>query len=259
MNRSSEQNGPAPVLAATDIRKVYGGLTALDGVKLSLYPGEVLALVGDNGAGKSTLLKILSGNVQPTSGTISIDGTERKFDGPSDATDAGIATVYQDLALALDLNVIDNLYLGRELTYPSGLRRYTRWLDQKRMSREARGQLAQIHITIPDLSAEVGLLSGGQRQAIAIARAVAWCRHALLLDEPTAALGVEQQREVLGLIDRVRHSGIATILVSHQLPHVLEIADRIAVLRRGQVVAVVERRDATTERLVGLITGLEHA
>ncbi len=249
--------GEGPVLVARELTKNYGGLTALDGVSLEVYPGEVLAIVGDNGAGKSTLLGILSGNTKPTSGSLLIGGEERELKGAVDATDAGIATVYQDLALAVDLDVVDNLFLGRELIFRAGPRRWMGWLDRSRMHVEARTALEEIHIRIPDLRTEVGRLSGGQRQAVAIARAVTWCKTALLLDEPTAALGVEQQREVLALIDRVRSAGIATILVSHQLPHVLEIADRIAVMRRGQLVAVVQRRDATTERLLALITGLE--
>lgn len=248
---------PTPILSTKAVTKVYGGLTALGGVDIDLYPGEVLALVGDNGAGKSTLLSILSGNTTPSTGHLVIDGKERHLKGPADATDAGIATVYQDLALALDLNVADNLFLGRETLIPGGPKRWMGWLDRRRMFADARVALDEIHVRIPDLRTECGRLSGGQRQAIAIARAVTWCKRALLLDEPTAALGVEQQREVLALIDRIRGNGIATVLVSHQLPHVLEIADRIAILRRGKLVGVIPRSDATTERLVALITGLE--
>ncbi len=249
--------GEGPVIVAHELTKLYGGLTALDGVSLEVQAGEVLAIVGDNGAGKSTLLGILSGNIKPTSGTLQIAGAVHELRGAVDATDAGIATVYQDLALAIDLDVVDNLYLGRELTVRTAPRRWIGWLDRSRMQAEARTALDEIHIRIPNLAEEVGRLSGGQRQAVAIARAVTWCKKALLLDEPTAALGVEQQREVLSLIDRVRSAGIAVILVSHQLPHVLEIADRIAVMRRGRLVAVIERRGATTERLLALITGLE--
>ncbi|QYN18802.1 ATP-binding cassette domain-containing protein [Amycolatopsis sp. DSM 110486] len=248
-----------PILVAQNLTKIYGGLTALAGISLELYPGEVLALVGDNGAGKSTLLGILSGNITPTSGHLMIDGEVRHLRRPADATAAGIATVYQDLALALDLDVADNLFLGRELSPRQGPGRWVRWLDRRRMMSEARAALDDIHIRIPDLRSECRKLSGGQRQAIAIARAVTWCKRALLLDEPTAALGVEQQREVLALIDKVRAKGIATILVSHQLPHVLEIADRIAVLRRGRLAGVLDRSEASTERLIALITGLETA
>lgn len=248
-----------PILRADNIGKVYGGLTALADVSFELHPGEVLSIVGDNGAGKSTLLGILSGNIGPTSGRLLVDGEPADFRRPIDATDAGIATVYQDLALALDLDVADNLFLGRERTVGHGPGRWMCWLDKRRMLADARDALQDIHIRIPELRTETRRLSGGQRQAIAIARAVTWCRRALLLDEPTAALGVEQQREVLRLIDRVRSKGIATILVSHQLPHVLEIADRIAVLRRGRLVTILSREDATTERLIALITGLDTA
>ncbi|WP_308289171.1 MULTISPECIES: ATP-binding cassette domain-containing protein [Microbacterium] len=248
-----------PILTAENLVKSYGGLTALDGVSFSLYPGEVLALVGDNGAGKSTLLSILSGNSTPTSGHLLVDEAIAHFRRPADATAAGIATVYQDLALALDLDVAANLFLGREVVSRRGPGRWLGWLDEARMVNDARKALSDIHITIPDLDAETRSLSGGQRQAIAIARAITWCQRALLLDEPTAALGVEQQQEVLHLITRVRESGIAVILVSHQLPHVLEIADRIAVLRRGRLVTILEREEANTERLIALITGLEAA
>lgn len=249
----------APILTAENLVKSYGGLTALDDVSFSLYPGEVLALVGDNGAGKSTLLSILSGNSTPSSGRLLVDDAVAHFRRPADATEAGIATVYQDLALALDLDVAANLFLGREVTFRRGPGRWMGWLDSRRMINEARAALSDIHITIPDLDAETRRLSGGQRQAIAIARAITWCQRALLLDEPTAALGVEQQQEVLKLIARVRASGIAVMLVSHQLPHVLEIADRIAVLRRGRLVTILQREAADTERLIALITGLEAA
>ncbi|MFI7066752.1 ATP-binding cassette domain-containing protein [Kribbella sp. NPDC050124] len=258
-NAPDEPRTQAPILRAEGLGKTYGGLTALSDVSFALDPGEVLALVGDNGAGKSTLLSILSGNAVPSTGRLLIDGTETHFRRPADATEVGIATVYQDLALALDLNVADNLFLGREVSLRRGLGRWIRWLDSSKMVADAQTALQDIHIRIPDLRTETRRLSGGQRQAIAIARAVTWCRRALLLDEPTAALGVEQQREVLNLIDRVRRKGIAVILVSHQLPHVLEIADRIAVLRRGRLVAVLQRDEATTERLIALITGLEAA
>ena len=247
----------APILSAERLGKTYGGLTALSDVSFALFPGEVLALVGDNGAGTSTPLNILSGNTAPSTGRLLIDRTETPFRRPADATDAGIATVYQDLALALDLNVADNLFLGREVSVRRGPGRWIRWLDSRTMVAAAQTALDDIHIWIPDLRTETRRLSGGQRQAIAIARAVTWCRRALLLDEPTAALGVEQQREVLNLVDRVRRKGIAVILVSHQLPHVLEIADRIAVLRRGRLVTVLRHEEATTERLIALITGLE--
>lgn len=248
---------PPPVLEARRVSKSYGPAVALEQVSLQLYAGEVLALVGDNGAGKSTLLKILSGNLAPSDGEIAVDGVVRRFRGPTDATAAGVATVYQDLALALDMDVTSNLFLGRELVVKRWPGRWIGWLDRRAMRAETAQALDRVHIRIPDLRRECGHLSGGQRQAIAIARGAAWCDRVLLLDEPTAALGVEQQRQVLNLIERVRDHGTAVVLVSHQLPHVMEIADRIAVLRRGSLAADLPRSAVTVERLVALITGLE--
>jgi ABC-type sugar transport system ATPase subunit len=246
-----------PVLQARGISKSYGSAVALDKVDLAIRRGEVLALVGDNGAGKSTLLKLLSGNLQPTAGEIAVDGKPHRFRGPTDATAAGIATVYQDLALALDLDVTGNLFLGREIVTRRWPGRWLGWMDRRAMQRETAAALDRIHVRVPDLRRECGNLSGGQRQAVAIARGAAWCDRVLLLDEPTAALGVAQQMEVLRLIDRVRSSGTAVVLVSHQLPHVMDIADRIAVLRRGTKAADLPRSEVTVERLVALITGLE--
>jgi fructose transport system ATP-binding protein len=246
-----------PVLETRGLGKRYGSLTALDGVNLTLRAGEVLALVGDNGAGKSTLLKLLAGNTEPTDGHILVNGERHEFRRPADATAAGIATVYQDLALAPDLDVAANLFLGRELRHRHGARRLLRTLDRAEMRRQTELALQRVHIRVPDIGRECSSLSGGQRQAVAIARAVTWCEHVLLLDEPTAALGVEQQREVLNLIASVRTAGTSVILVSHQLPHVMEIADRIAVLRRGRLAAVADKNTVTVEGLVALITGLD--
>ena len=250
-------NNHAPVLETRGLGKRYGSLVALDDVNLALHPGEVLALVGDNGAGKSTLLKLLSGNIEPTAGEVRVNGEPQVFRRPTDATAAGIATVYQDLALAPDLDVTANLFLGRELRHRRGVRRLLRALDRAEMRRQTDLALQRVHIRVPDITRECSRLSGGQRQAVAIARAITWCQHVLLLDEPTAALGVEQQREVLNLIDHVRAEGVSVILVSHQLPHVMEIADRIAVLRRGRLAALTGKDEVTVERLVALITGLE--
>jgi len=246
-----------PVVQARGVMKSYGSVVALSGVDLEIYPGEVLSLVGDNGAGKSTLLKILSGNTPPSSGELLVDGNARTFTGPAEASAAGIATVYQDLALAPDLSVIDNLFLGRELHKTSGLGKLVKWLDHRKMANETRQALDEVHIRIPNIEARIGRLSGGQRQAVSIARAAAWCDRVLLLDEPTAALGVEQQREVLNLIERLKDKGVGVVLVSHQLVHVLEVSDRIAVLRRGRMAGVITRDEATVERLLAMITGLE--
>ena len=250
-------NDQAPVLETRGLGKRYGSLVALDEVNLTLRQGEVLALVGDNGAGKSTLLKLLSGNIEPSAGQILVNGERQAFRRPTDATAVGIATVYQDLALAPDLDVTGNLFLGRELRHRRGVRRWLRALDRGEMRRQADLALQRVHIRVPDITRECSSLSGGQRQAVAIARAITWCQHVLLLDEPTAALGVEQQREVLNLISSVRAEGVSVILVSHQLPHVMEIADRIAVLRRGRLAALTDKDAVTVERLVALITGLE--
>jgi ABC-type sugar transport system ATPase subunit len=245
------------VVEVRGVGKRYGGIEALTDVNLELRRGEILALVGDNGAGKSTLLKILSGNLAPTYGEVLVDGRTVHFTKPAEATAAGIATVYQDLALALDLDVVENMFLGREVRR-RGLGRLTGHLDRAAMTRFTREALEKVHIRIPDVNQPVRSLSGGQRQAVAIARATTWCEHVLLLDEPTAALGVEQQREVLDLMMKIRReSGIAIILVSHQLPHVLEVADRIAVLRRGRIARVFDQAEATNENLISAITGLD--
>lgn len=250
--------GRRPVVEVRNIVKWFGGVQALRGVDLDVLPGEILALVGDNGAGKSTLLKMLAGGLRPDEGEIRIDGVPRHFATPADATAAGIATVYQDLALAPDLDIVENMFLGRELIVRDIPRRWFGHLDRKQMERETKTALDKVHIRIPSSTAKVGDLSGGQRQAVAFARAVTWCDRILLLDEPTAALGVEQQREVLDLILKIRdETGLSIVLVSHQLPHVLEVADRIAVLRRGAIAKIIAAADATSEGLVAAITGLD--
>lgn len=246
-----------PILSVREVSKRYGGVHALEDVNLDLYAGEVVALVGDNGAGKSTLLKTLSGNIAPTAGAVYVDGEPVSFHRPADATAAGIATVYQDLAIALDLNVTENMFLGRELV-KQGVGRFTGHLDRRAMREATRAALDAVRIRIPDINQPMRSLSGGQRQAVAIARATRWSDRVLLLDEPTAALGVEQQREVLDLIMEVRNSrNMAVILVSHQLPHVLEVADRIAVLRRGSISRIFDASEATSENLIAAITGLD--
>jgi ABC-type sugar transport system ATPase subunit len=253
-----QTNPPRAAIEVRSLERWYGGVHALRGVDLEVFPGEILALVGDNGAGKSTLLKILAGGVQPTSGQILVDGVEQHFAKPADATAAGIATVYQDLALAPDLDIVENMFLGREELVRDIPRRWFGHIDRKRMEKDTRAALDRVHIRVPSVTAKVGDLSGGQRQAVAFARAVTWCDRILLLDEPTAALGVEQQREVLDLILKIREeTGLSIVLVSHQLPHVLEVADRIAVLRRGAIARIIPAADATSEGLVAAITGLD--
>lgn len=255
---TGSRDGGSPVIEVRGLERWFGGVHALRGVDLEVYPGEIVALVGDNGAGKSTLLKTLAGGIAPSSGEIRIDGIVREFGKPADATAAGIATVYQDLALAPDLDVVENMFLGREELVRDMPRRWFGHIDRRRMERETRDALDRVHIRIPSVNAKVGDLSGGQRQAVAFARAVTWCEHILLLDEPTAALGVEQQRGVLDLILKIREqTGLSIILVSHQLPHVLEVADRIAVLRQGAITKVIPAAEATSEGLIAAITGLD--
>jgi simple sugar transport system ATP-binding protein len=242
-------------LAVRDLAKHYGGVQALRGVSLHVDAGEVLGLVGDNGAGKSTLLKVLSGAAAPSSGLVLLDGQPVTFASPASARDAGVATVYQDLALAGQRDVVANFFLGREKLAGNWLARRVGWLDSKAMAAHTIGELARLRTRIPDVHLASRDLSGGQRQALAIARAAAWTSKVLLLDEPTSALGVEQQQQVLDLIRRVRDEGIAVLLVSHQMPDVLRVCDRAVVLRLGQVAATLVGSDLTSENLVGYITG----
>ena len=218
-------------------------MQALRGVTLHVDAGEVLGVVGDNGAGKSTMLKILSGAVFPSSGQVLLDGEPVRFANPAAAHDAGIATVYQDLALAGQRDVVANFFLGRETLSRNWLARRIGWLDGKAMAAHTVSELARLRTRIPDVHLASRDLSGGQRQALAIARAAAWTGKVLLLDEPTSALGVEQQEQVLDLIRRVSAEGIAVILISHQMPDVLEVCDRAVVLRLG-----AGRRDARRRR-----------
>jgi fructose transport system ATP-binding protein len=243
-----------PVIEARGITKRYGALTALHGVDLTLRPGEVVGLVGDNGAGKSTLVKVVAGAIAPTSGELFVDGSPASFRSPSEARRQGIETVYQDLALTPDLTVAENLFLGRELRR-RGLLWPFRMLDRQRMNRETREQLERLRIRIDSVSVLATSLSGGQRQAVAVARAVAWGRRVILMDEPTAALGVEEQQKVAELIGEVRRGGIPVLLVSHNIPQVHAIADRIVVLYHGGAVANLPKEETDVEEIVRWITG----
>ncbi|MGH3278437.1 MAG: ATP-binding cassette domain-containing protein [Trebonia sp.] len=245
----------SPRLAVRELAKHYGGVQALRGVSLHIDAGEVLGLVGDNGAGKSTLLKILSGAAVPSSGVILLDDQPAQFASPAEAQDSGIATVYQDLALAGQRDVVANFFLGREKLSANWLARRVGWLDRKAMASHTVSELARLGTRIPDVHLASRDLSGGQRQALAIARAAAWTSKVLLLDEPTSALGVEQQHQVLELIRRVRDEGIAVLLVSHQMPDVLRVCDRAVVLRLGLMAATLTGGDLNGENLVGYITG----
>jgi simple sugar transport system ATP-binding protein len=244
-----------PRLAVSDLAKHYGGVQALRGVTLHVDAGEVLGLVGDNGAGKSTLLKVLSGATSPSAGQILLDGEPISFADPAAAHDAGMAAVYQDLALASQRDVVANFFLGRELISRNWLARRLGWLDTGAMAAHTASELERLRTRIPDVRVASRDLSGGQRQALAIARAAAWTSKVLLLDEPTSALGVEQQQQVLELIRRVRGEGIAVVLISHQMPDVLAVCDRAVVLRLGEVAATLDGTDLTSENLIGYITG----
>nr|WP_323048747.1 ATP-binding cassette domain-containing protein [Caballeronia mineralivorans] len=228
-------------------------MQALDGVNFAVYPGEICALIGDNGAGKSTLIKILSGADRPDEGRILLEGREVSLDSPLSAQELGIATVYQDLALAPDLAASDNLFLGREITQ-SGVLGRLGFLNRREMRRRAAQQFARLGVNLRSSSVPVSALSGGQRQSVAIARAALWADKVIFMDEPTAALGVMQTGRVLDLIRHVRDQGIAVVLISHNMSQVIEIADRVEVLRLGRRVARIDRASATIEGLVAAMT-----
>jgi ABC-type sugar transport system ATPase subunit len=243
-----------PVLEARGITRSFGRVTALRGAELIAHAGEVSALVGDNGAGKSTLIKILSGALQPDGGTMLIDGKPVSLASPQDARRQGIETVYQDLALAPSLDVAANLFLGRELR-STGLLGRVGFLNDRMMRRQAQKEMANLHIGLSSVRQPVFTLSGGQRQAIAVARATAWGRRVVIMDEPTAALGVRETHMVLRLIERVRESGIAVLMISHSMPEVFEVADRITILRLGRTVRQMRRDEASMTEVVSFMTG----
>ena len=251
---ATETTGRADrALEVRDVSKSFGGVQALVDVSFHLTEGEVVGLLGDNGAGKSTLVKCVSGVFRPDSGQILVDGIEVALDSVRTAQTLGIETVHQGLALVECLDVASNLFLNRELVAPGF--GWLGWLDKRRMYREAEQILAGLGIRIPSSRVETVALSGGQRQAIAIGRAVAWGRHIVLLDEPAAALGVEQSRHVLELIDNLRHGGMAVLLISHNMQHVTQICDRAVVLRHGHKVADVAIADVSESDLVHHIAG----
>ena len=243
-----------PILEARDISKAYGHVQALSGANFVAYPGQVTALVGDNGAGKSTLTKVISGVERPDNGELLFDGRTVHVASPAAAQELGIETVYQDLALAPDLDGAANIYLGREL-FRAGLLGRLGVLDRGAMRRGAVTSFTELGVAIRDADAPVGYLSGGQRQGVAVARAASWASKVIIMDEPTAALGVVQTANVLDVIRRVRDRGLAVVLISHNMPEVLEVADRMEILRLGRRVASFTREDATLESLVGAMTG----
>lgn len=242
------------VLEAQSLVKRYGGVEALREANFQVRAGEVVALIGDNGAGKSTLVKCLSGAEQPDSGTILLDGSETVLGSPTAARKLGIETVYQDLAVAPDLDPAANLFLGRELVR-RGLAGRLGMLDKRAMRTQAVEHFRRLGVTLQSADVPIGALSGGQRQSVAVARAVLWASKVVFMDEPTAALGVVQRERVLEVIRNVRDQGIAVVLISHNMPEVLAVADRIEVLRLGKRVARFVVADVTLEQLVGAMTG----
>jgi len=246
--------GGAPALAVASLSKSYGAVRALSDVSMQVYAGEVVALLGDNGAGKSTLVKIIAGSVMPDTGTVSVDGAIAEIRGPDDSRRLGIETVYQNLALCDELDVSANLFLNREIRTSGILGRVFGWMDRRVMHRETLQILSHLKIDIKDPRQEVARLSGGQRQAIAVGKAVAWGQHIVLMDEPVAALGVKESRQVLALVERLRDQGVAVLIISHNMEDVMDVCDRAVVLRQGHKVADLRIVEATREDLVHYIT-----
>ncbi len=242
-------------LAIRGATKHFGAVTALDGVDLDVRRAEVLALLGDNGAGKSTLIKCISGAHRLDGGSIEMDGAPVTIHTPADARALGIETVYQDLALFDNLRPSDNFYAGRELAGPAWLPRSLRVLRRRRMADATSEVLDRLGVSLPRLDDPVGLMSGGQRQAVAVSRAAAFASNVVILDEPTAALGVRESESVLDLIRRLRHDGKAVIVISHALDHVLEVANRVVVLRRGRKVGELPATREARTQIVSLIVG----
>jgi simple sugar transport system ATP-binding protein len=246
---------PQAVLSAVDLYKHFGGLIAVDRVSMDVHPGEVVGILGDNGAGKSTLIKMISGVYQPDDGRILWNGAPVTFSSPEHARAAGIETIYQDLALCENLDAGANIFLGREPV--RSVLGVLRAVDRRRMVEESRRILGQLDIRIPGLTRPIRQMSGGQRQAVAIARAVYWNAQLMIMDEPTAALGVAEQRKVLTLVRTLRDRGVGVIIISHNLQDVLDVADRIIVMRRGRMVGQRRAAETDSNELLGLILGAE--
>ncbi|MDE0111866.1 MAG: ATP-binding cassette domain-containing protein [Albidovulum sp.] len=245
-----------PILKARDLVKRYGRVIALDECNFDLLPGEVLGVIGDNGAGKSTLIKAISGAVSPDGGTIELEGRKVDFRSPIEARAAGIETVYQTLAMSPALSIADNMFMGRELRKAGLLGMLFRQLDRKKMERIAREKLSELGLmTIQNINQAVETLSGGQRQGIAVARAAAFGSKIIIMDEPTAALGVKESRRVLELIKDVKSRGIPIILISHNMPHVFEVSDRIHVHRLGKRLCVIDPQEFRMSDAVAFMTG----
>jgi fructose transport system ATP-binding protein len=245
-----------PVLQARGLIKRYGRVTALDNADFDLYPGEILAVIGDNGAGKSSMIKALCGAVIPDSGEIRLGGEVVNFRSPIDAREAGIETVYQNLAVSPALSIADNIFLGREMRSPGVLGTVFRLLDRGAMQKIAREKLSELGLmTIQNINQPVETLSGGQRQGVAVARAAAFGSRVVIMDEPTAALGVKESRRVLELILDVKKRGLPIVLISHNMPHVFEVADRIHIHRLGRRLTVIDPKKQTMSDAVAMMTG----
>ena len=266
MAKSAAAKAPAqeparePILTTRGLVKRYGRVTALDNANFDLYPGEVLGVIGDNGAGKSTLIKAICGAVTPDEGEIKLEGKTLHFRTPMDARLAGIETVYQNLALSPALSISDNMFLGRELRKPGVLGSIFRMLDRSAMEKVARQKLTELGLmTIQNIGQAVETLSGGQRQGVAVARAAAFGTKVLIMDEPTAALGVKESRRVLELILDVKKRGLPIVLISHNMPHVFEVADRIHIHRLGRRLTVINPKEYTMSDAVAFMTGAKPA
>ena len=246
-----------PLLSVRNARKHFGAIHVLKGISLEAHRGEVLALLGDNGAGKSTLIKCISGLHMLDEGEMLLDGEAMKFHSPAAARNAGIETVYQDLALFDNLTPAQNFYCGRELGFPSWLPAPLRLLNSREMDKRASSVIDRLKVKLPKFDAPVALMSGGQRQAIAVARATVFARKVVILDEPTAALGLRESRKVVDLVKQLRDEGNAIILITHNMEHVLELADRAIVLRQGRKVGEVKPGRDTQQLLVSMIVGAE--
>jgi fructose transport system ATP-binding protein len=242
-------------MQARGLVKRYGHVTALDGADFELRAGEILAVIGDNGAGKSSLIKALSGATIPDEGEILLDGKTVQFRSPIDARRAGIETVYQDLAVAPAMTIAENLFLGREVRRSGFSGRWFRVLDKKRMLEESVARMQELKVGIRSMTQPVETLSGGQRQCVAVGRAAAFAQHVVIMDEPTAALGVKEGNMVLELIRRVRDRGLPVVLISHNMPHVFEVSDRIHVARLGKRCAVLDPKKISMSDTVAVMTG----
>jgi fructose transport system ATP-binding protein len=250
------ETGPEPILRARSLTKRYGKVVALDNADFDLMPGEILAVIGDNGAGKSTLIKALCGAVIPDHGTVELNGQPVHFKSPIEARLAGIETVYQNLALSPALSIADNMFLGREIRKPGFIGQVFRTLDRSAMQKIARDKLTELGLmTIQNINQSVETLSGGQRQGVAVARAAAFGSRVVIMDEPTAALGVKESRRVLELMLDVKRRGLPIVLISHNMPHVFEVADRIHIHRLGRRIAVINPKDYSMSDAVAIMTG----